>query len=88
MALALGRSETEEYSDKLFKVSSLLRGQRGLLFTSQETQKVLDYFGDHAESDYLRTGGIATEDVELEAGPMPQFRYVAMSTCIYAMVLI
>lgn len=53
----------------------MLRQQRGLLFTSQPTEKVLEFFKEHAESDYLRTGGIALETVELEAGPLSQFSH-------------
>jgi len=75
MALALGRNESEEYSDKLHRVSKLLRNQRGLLFTSQTLEEVTKYFEDHSESDYLRTGGIAEETVELDAGPLEQFSH-------------
>merc|ERR1712168_1399595 len=75
MALALGRDEAEEYSDKLHRVSKLLRNQRGLLFTSQTEEEVMKHFGDHAESDYLRTGGIAEETVQLDAGPLEQFSH-------------
>merc|ERR1712168_677891 len=75
MALALGRDESEEYSDKLHRVSQLLRNQRGLLFTSQTTEEVMKYFGEHSENDYLRTGGIAEETVELDAGPLEQFSH-------------
>ena len=35
----------------------------------------MKYFGDHSESDYLRTGGIAEETVELDAGPLEQFSH-------------
>jgi len=41
MALALGRTEAEEYAENLHKVSMLLRDQRGLLFTSQSEEKVV-----------------------------------------------
>ena len=44
---------------QLHNVSRLLRNQRGLLFTSQTETEVLDFFNDHNESDFLRTGGIA-----------------------------
>lgn len=36
---------------------------------------MLEFFQEHAESDYLRTGGIALETVELEAGPLSQFSH-------------
>merc|ERR1719219_1472344 len=88
MALALGRDESEEYSDKLHSVSKLLKNQRGLLFTSQTTDEVLKFFSEHYENDYLRTGGIAEETIELEAGPLshfshaiePQLRQLGMPT--------
>ena len=35
----------------------------------------MKYFEDHAESDYLRTGGIAEETVVLDAGPLEQFSH-------------
>ena len=44
---------------QLHNVSRLLRNQRGLLFTSQTETEVLDFFNDHNESDFLRTGGVA-----------------------------
>ena len=43
----------------MHNVSRLLRNQRGLLFTTQTETEVLDFFNDHNESDFLRTGGIA-----------------------------
>ena len=75
MALALGRTEAEEYNDKLHRVSKLLRNQRGLLFTSQNEDKVVEFFDEHAENDFLRTGGIAEDTVVLDAGPLTQFSH-------------
>ena len=53
----------------------MLRNQRGLLFTSQTLEEVTKYFEEHSEIDYLRTGGIAEETVELDAGPLEQFSH-------------
>eukprot|EP00093_Oithona_nana_P000876 00876.XXX_1008_63_1 [CDS] Oithona nana genome sequencing. len=75
MALALGRTEAEEYNDKLHCVSKLLKNQRGLLFTSQNEDKVLEFFDEHSENDFLRTGGIAEDTVILEQGPLTQFSH-------------
>lgn len=88
MSLALGRDEAEEYAEKLHNVSRLLRNQRGLLFTSQTETEVLDFFNDHNESDFLRTGGIADETIVLDSGPLehfshaiePQLRQLGMPT--------
>jgi len=75
MALALGRTEAEEYNDNLNRVSKLLRNQRGLLFTSQNEDKVLEFFEKHEENDFLRTGGIAEDTVILDQGPLTQFSH-------------
>ena len=51
----------------------LLRGSnRGLMFTNEDPLKVEEFFSSHAEPDYARTNGIATEDVVLPEGPLPQ----------------
>ena len=51
----------------------LLRGSnRGLMFTNEDPLKVEEFFASHAEPDYARTNGIATEDVVLPEGPLPQ----------------
>ena len=52
-----------------------MRNQRGLLFTSQKIEDVVKFFEDHAESDFLQTGGIPEETVELEMGPLPEFSH-------------
>ncbi len=73
MSLALGRSEAEEYADNLFRVSKLLRDQRGLLFTSRPEREVLSFFEGHEAPDFHRTGATATETVTLPGGALPQF---------------
>lgn len=49
------------------------RNQCGLLFTNEKKDSVVDFFEDHEEPDYARTGGTATEDVVLPEGPLTQF---------------
>jgi len=75
VAKALGISEEEEYSDNLHKVSSMLRGECGLLFTNEKTEDVLEYFQNLAEPDYARTGGKCTETVVIPEGPLPDFSH-------------
>lgn len=41
MALALGRTQEDEYKDNLHKLSNQLRGQSGLLFTNKSKKEVL-----------------------------------------------
>jgi len=74
MSVGLGRDEAEEYNDHLHRVSRLLRGaNRGLMFTNEDPLKVEEFFASHGEPDYARTNGVATEDVVLPEGPLPQF---------------
>jgi len=75
IAKALGKTEEEEYNENLHKVSFLLRGQCGLLFTNEKTEDVLEYFQNLAEPDYARTGGQCTETLVLPAGPLPDFSH-------------
>ena len=42
------------------------------MFTNEDPLKVEEFFSSHAEPDYARTNGIATEDVVLPEGPLPQ----------------
>jgi len=75
MALALGRVAEEEYKEKLHQVSSHLTGFCGLLFTNQSIDEVLRYLEKFRHTDYARSGNVATETVELDAGPLHQFPF-------------
>jgi len=90
MALALGRSSSDEYAKNLHKISKKLRGQMGLLFTNEPEEKVLDWFNGFSEPDYARSGNKATQTVHIEAGPMsgfshsmePQLRQLGLPTAL------
>ena len=73
MAIALGKAPEEEYLDNLSQVSKALRNQCGLLFTNESVEKVTEFFLTYGKEDYARTGGLATERVVLEEGPLEQF---------------
>ncbi|CAL1288209.1 unnamed protein product [Larinioides sclopetarius] len=73
MAMALGRTPEEEYRPNLHKVGQMLVGERGLLFTNKSVDEVTNWFQSYSEGDYARSGNIATEDVILPEGPLPQF---------------
>uniref|UniRef100_F1LDP0 Ribosome assembly factor mrt4 n=1 Tax=Ascaris suum TaxID=6253 RepID=F1LDP0_ASCSU len=75
MAVALGRDTNTEYANQLSKVSSMLKGQCGLMFTNADKEAVIKYFNEFKESDYARGGQEATETVELPEGPLPQFSF-------------
>ena len=72
---ALSVSEEEEYSDNLHLVSRCIKNECGLLLTNQDREEVIKFFDSHQESDFARTGGVATETLELEEGLLPQFSH-------------
>jgi len=73
MAKALGRNKEDEYGDNLHKISSRLRGHCGLMFTNNTKDEVLKWFNEYVETDFARSGNIATETVVLDKGPINQF---------------
>lgn len=75
IAFALGRSPESEYRNNICKVSSWLRDQRGLLFTNEQKDHVLDYFNGYSEPDYARSGYRATNTMVLKKGPLEQFSH-------------
>eukprot|EP00211_Chloroparvula_japonica_P014742 CAMPEP_0119133226 /NCGR_PEP_ID=MMETSP1310-20130426/13263_1 /TAXON_ID=464262 /ORGANISM="Genus nov. species nov., Strain RCC2339" /LENGTH=224 /DNA_ID=CAMNT_0007123913 /DNA_START=150 /DNA_END=824 /DNA_ORIENTATION=- len=73
---AVGRTEAEEYSPGSHKLAEHLVGpDMGLLFTNQSAKEVMNYFKSFSKPDYPRSGFIATETVQLDAGPLPQFSH-------------
>jgi len=75
IAKALGCSEEEEYNENLHKVTMLLRGEVGLLFTNEKVDEVVQHFANLSSVDYARTGGICRETVVLPVGPMEEFSH-------------
>lgn len=75
MALALGKSAEDEVSEGLHKLSNVLRGQCGLLFTNRAKNEVLKWMKEYGEKDYARSGFIASESIVLPEGPLPDFSH-------------
>ncbi|CAH9074651.1 unnamed protein product [Cuscuta epithymum] len=75
MQLALGRSAADEIKPGLYKISKLLRGDSGLLFTNLPKEEIERLFNLYEEYDFARTGSLATEKVELKEGPLDQFTH-------------
>jgi mRNA turnover protein 4 len=73
--VALGRTEAEEHAENLHLLSKRLRGQCGLLFTNRPREDVEAFFSSFALADYARSGATATQDVDIAAGPLPQFNH-------------
>ncbi|CAM8901392.1 unnamed protein product [Rhodiola kirilowii] len=75
MQVALGRSESDEIRSGISNVSKLLHGDAGLVFTNMPKEDVERLFNEYEESDFARTGSIASETVELKEGPLEQFTH-------------
>ncbi|GFY57834.1 mRNA turnover protein 4 homolog [Trichonephila inaurata madagascariensis] len=73
MAKTLGLTEKDEFRPNLHKIGQQLKGDRGLLFTNQPIEEVVNWFSSYSEGEYARSGNIATEDVILQKGPLKQF---------------
>lgn len=73
--VALGRSPSEEHSENLHLLSARLKGQCGLLFTNRPRDVVEEFFRSFELEDFSRSGSVAPCDVDLEAGPLPQFNH-------------
>ncbi|KAI9103610.1 hypothetical protein K1719_023233 [Acacia pycnantha] len=75
MQVALGHSAADEIRPGLRKVSKLLRGDAGMVFTNLPKEEVERLFNQFEEYDFARTGSTATEKVELKEGPLEQFTH-------------
>ena len=71
MALALGKSEADEYNTALCKVGQVLFGNRCLLFSNDGPEIISDLFDKYQVEDYARSGIEAARTVTLDAGPLP-----------------
>ncbi|XP_036055208.1 mRNA turnover protein 4 homolog [Onychomys torridus] len=73
MMVALGRSPSDEYKDKLHQIIKKLRGEVGLLFTNRTKEDMNEWFTKYTEMDFARAGNKATLTVSLHVGPLKQF---------------
>ncbi|CAL8380211.1 unnamed protein product [Boreogadus saida] len=73
MMVALGKGRTDEYKDNLHKVSKLLKGEVGVLFSNKTKDEVQEYFRQFKDVDYARAGNPARMAVKLDEGPLEQF---------------
>jgi len=71
--LALGKDAVSEARENLHKLADRMKGNSGLLFTSEPEEKVVNFFENFVELDYARNGTKATETVSLEEGKLTQF---------------
>lgn len=81
MQIALAGSRgNEEYRPGLAAVSAELTGNVGLLFTSRPHADVCKFFDEYAETDYARSGFVATETVVIPAGRMADMPHTMADT--------
>uniref|UniRef100_A0A1E1W6I7 Ribosome assembly factor mrt4 n=2 Tax=Pectinophora gossypiella TaxID=13191 RepID=A0A1E1W6I7_PECGO len=75
MAVALGRTKSDEVEDQLNLLSKRLKGQCGLLMTNRDVPDVLKWFEDYEDTEFARSGFKATRDVILPQGPLEDFSH-------------
>ena len=71
MALALGKTNADEYSTHLHKVGRVLIGNRCLLFSNDGPDVISKLFDANQVEDYARSGADAVSTVTLPQGPLP-----------------
>lgn len=75
MAIALGKTKSDEIEEQLNLLSKKLKGQCGLLMTNRNVPDVLQWFKDYRAAEYARSGFVATKDVVLPQGPLKDFSH-------------
>lgn len=75
LQVALGRDEADAYRDGIHRISQLVSGNRGLLFTNLLKDDISRRIEDFEAHDFARVGSTATETVELKEGPLEQFTH-------------
>ncbi|KAG2417722.1 hypothetical protein HFD88_008941 [Aspergillus terreus] len=68
MAVALGHNPESEAAPNLHKLSPLLSGAVGLLFTSRDPESVLSYFDTFRPLDFARAGTVSTRSFTIPNG--------------------
>lgn len=64
----LGTTREEEYKEDLFKLTRLVSGMSGLLFTDEEPETVQKYFALYSKSDYTRANQVLPITFEIPLG--------------------
>uniref|UniRef100_A0A915DNE4 Ribosome assembly factor mrt4 n=1 Tax=Ditylenchus dipsaci TaxID=166011 RepID=A0A915DNE4_9BILA len=70
VSVALGRSDEDEVEKDLHKVSQMLKGECGLLFSNEKIKDIKKYFKEFSEVDFSRAGTKVDRTVELPEGPL------------------
>ncbi|EPY52946.1 ribosome assembly protein [Schizosaccharomyces cryophilus OY26] len=70
MGKALGYTAEEEHAENVSKLSKLLHGTVGLLFTNNKPEDVTGYFESFVQNDFARAGTVAPFTHIIPAGPV------------------
>lgn len=70
MAKALGHTPEEEHAENVSKLTKLLHGAVGLLFTNSKPDEVIGYFESFVQNDFARAGAVAPFTHVIPAGPV------------------
>lgn len=70
MTVALGRSSNDEYKPDLSRLSSVIKGDCGLMFTDAPLEEVVAYFDRNEFGEYARTGFVADVEFCIPQGPL------------------
>ncbi|KAH3760030.1 mRNA turnover protein 4 [Pelomyxa schiedti] len=70
---AIGETPEKEYKPGLRKITPFLTESCGIMLTKSPLPEVIDYFRNLAEPNPPHAGFKATQTVELDQGPLPQF---------------
>uniref|UniRef100_A0AC34QLK5 Ribosome assembly factor mrt4 n=1 Tax=Panagrolaimus sp. JU765 TaxID=591449 RepID=A0AC34QLK5_9BILA len=75
MRVAFGKDKASEKAPGLHKITNVLKGQCGLIFTNLDDSTVKKLLNDFVDTDYARAGQVVDETITLEAGLLPQFPF-------------
>eukprot|EP01099_Mayorella_cantabrigiensis_P004050 TRINITY_DN3045_c0_g1_i1.p1 TRINITY_DN3045_c0_g1~~TRINITY_DN3045_c0_g1_i1.p1 ORF type:complete len:220 (-),score=48.81 TRINITY_DN3045_c0_g1_i1:22-681(-) len=70
MEIALGRTPETEAKQNIHKLTKMISGECGLLFTNKTKDQVLKFFEEYNEEDYARGGFEPEETIILPQGPL------------------
>jgi mRNA turnover protein 4 len=94
-ARVLGKDEASALKPEFHKISQILEGECGLLFTNQSKEEIVEFFKNYREADYARSGFVPIETVERHPGPIemthvmePTLRQLGMTTSLNKGVII
>jgi len=69
MQIALGKTEEDEYKEKLHLLSENIVGNCGLFFTNESEEKVHKFFTEFSQMEYAKSGFQSNQNVVIPQGP-------------------